>query len=150
MAWYPFTLGLDVPRGLGPWRELSRLHREMNRVFEGYDRPAATEFPPVNVWSGERGLRVHSWLPGFEKDDIDVSVVGDTLTLRGSRAENSLKEGETYHRQERGSGKFVRTFQLPFQVEADAVKASFRNGVLEIELPRAAAEQPRKIAVTTA
>ena len=133
-----------------PWHEMQRFYSEMNRIFADTERHLATEFPPINVWAGEAGLRVFAQLAGVEKDDLEVSVIDDTLTLKGSRMLETLKPGESYHRQERETGKFARTIQLPFKVEADAVKASFKNGVLEIELPRAQSDLPRKITVESA
>jgi HSP20 family protein len=132
-----------------PWHEFARLQSDMNRIFERAGEAHAAEFPPIDAWVGEDGLRVHAQLPGFENDDVEVSVVGDTLTLKGERKPVALDPGETYHREERRTGKFVRAIQLPFAIEADAVKAVSKNGVLELTLPRARSERPRKIAVTS-
>jgi HSP20 family protein len=104
----------------------------------------------MNVWAYEDGAVVTAELPGVNTEDIDISVVGDTLTLTGSRQPDELKEDETYHRRERGYGRFTRAFQLPFQVEADKVEAIFEQGVLHISLPRAEADKPKKIAIKTA
>ncbi len=137
-----------------PWQEMERMRREMDRVFTNfYAGPrarVAPSFPAINVWTNQDGAVLTAELPGVNPDDIDVSVVGDTLTLTGSRRPEELKEGEKYHRRERGYGKFTRTFQLPFSVEGDKVEAMFGKGVLHLSLPRAEAEKPRKIAVKTA
>ena len=135
-----------------PWTELARVQSELHRMLDGFERaaPAQGEFPPIEVWSGEAGLRLYARLPGFDPGDIEVSVVGDVLTLKGTRPEEAEKDGEAWHRRERGSGRFVRSFQLPFRVEPDGVKASFQRGVLEIELPRSAADKPRRITVGAA
>jgi HSP20 family protein len=77
-------------------------------------------------------------------------VVGDTLTLSGTRRPDELQEGERYHRRERTSGHFSRTFQLPFRIEDKQVEAVFEKGVLHISLPRAEADKPKKIAVKMA
>jgi len=77
-------------------------------------------------------------------------VVGDTLTLKGSRQPDKLQDGEKYHRRERNYGDFSRTFQLPFHVEADKVEAIFEKGVLHLSLPRAEVDKPKKIAVKAA
>lgn len=132
-----------------PWVELARMQSELSRLLDGSERAVAAqgEFPPVEVWAGEPGLRLFARLPGFEPDDIEVSVVGDVLTLKGTRPEDGEKEGETWHRRERGSGRFVRSFQLPYAVESDGVRASYQRGVLEVELPRSAADKPRRIAI---
>lgn len=137
-----------------PWHEMERMRREMDRVFSNfYASPRARvtpSFPAMNVWTNQDGAVITAELPGVNPDDIDISVVGDTLTLTGSRQPEELKEGEKYHRRERGYGKFTRTFQLPFSVEGDKVDAMFSKGVLHLSLPRAEAEKPRKITIKAA
>jgi len=138
--------------GLSPWREMERLRREMNRLLSGHVSGAAVApgFPAMNVWTNEDGAVVTAELPGADPKDIDISVNNDTLTVTGCRQPQELPEGNTYHRRERGCGRFSRSFQLPFQVEAGKVSAAFERGVLQITLPRAEADKPRKIAVKTA
>ncbi|MBN1874681.1 MAG: Hsp20/alpha crystallin family protein [Anaerolineae bacterium] len=136
-----------------PFREMERLQREMNRLFTETMSPGrgrvAAGYPAMNIWANEEGVIVTAELPGVNPEDIDIAVDGDTLTLTGVRHPEALKEGETYHRRERGAGKFNRVFQLPFQVEMEAVEATFANGVLHITLPRAEEDKPRKIEVKT-
>jgi HSP20 family protein len=138
---------------LSPWRDMDRLQREMNRLFEDY-YPArvrrAPSFPAMNVWSNEEGMIITAEVPGVSPEDIDISVVGDTLTLNGVRKADELGESARYHRQERGYGSFTRSLQLPFTVEVGKVEATFNNGVLKIQLPRAEEDKPRKIAVKSA
>jgi HSP20 family protein len=110
----------------------------------------AASYPPLNIWSNEEGLVITAEVPGISPDEIEISVVGETLTLSGERKAEELDEGTRYHRQERGSGKFSRTVQLPFPVDVDEVNALFVDGVLEIKLPRTEADKPRKIAVKSA
>ena len=137
-----------------PWQEMERMRREMDRVFSNfYASPrsrVAPSFPAINVWTNQDGAVITAELPGVNPVDIDISVVGDTLTLTGWRQPEELKEGEKYHRRERGYGKFTRTFQLPFSVEGDRVEAMFSKGVLHLSLPRAEAEKPRKITIKAA
>ena len=137
-----------------PWREIDRMQREMNQLLQGLpafsSSRVAPSFPAINVWLSEEGAVVTAELPGVKPEDLDISVVGETLTLTGSRQPEELKEGEKYHRRERRFGKFTRTFQLPFTVEANNVDAKFDKGVLHIALPRAEAEKPRKISVKAA
>jgi HSP20 family protein len=137
-----------------PWQEMERMRREMDRLFSNfYSSPrfrVAPSFPAINVWTNPEGAVITAELPGVSPENIDISVVGDTLTLTGSRQPEELKEGEKYHRRERGYGKFTRTFQLPFAVEADKVEAMFDKGILHLSLPRAEAEKPKKITVKTA
>jgi HSP20 family protein len=134
-----------------PWREMNRLRREMNRLFDttSYSASRAPTYPAVNVWLNEEGARVTAELPGVNPDDIDISVVGDTLTVSGCRNPQEYEEDASYHRRERGCGRFSRSFQLPFQVEANDVGANFENGVLSVDLPRAESDKPKKIEVKT-
>ena len=137
-----------------PWREIDRMQREMNQLMQSFPSfsgaRVAPSFPAINVWLSEEGAVVTAELPGIKPEDLDISVVGETLTLTGSRQPEELKEGENYHRRERRVGKFTRTFQLPFTVEANNVDAKFDKGILHIALPRAEAEKPRKISVKVA
>ena len=130
-----------------PFLEMQRLQQEVNKVFSGAGQSLSREVPPVNAWIGEGDVIVAAELPGIDPAKADISVVGDTLTISGSRAAEALKEGETYHRQERDQGRFSRTIQLPFHVEAGKVEAKYERGVLTITLPRAEADKPRKITV---
>jgi HSP20 family protein len=134
---------------------MERLQRDVNRLF--YDsfaqaggRVGPATYPVMNVWSNEEGAVVTAELPGVEVENIDISVVGDTLTLSGSRQAEELNEGEKFHRRERGFGKFSRSFQLPFRVESDKIEATFEKGVLHISLPRSEADKPKKIDVKSA
>jgi HSP20 family protein len=104
-------------------------------------------YPPLNTWLSEDGAVVTAEIPGIDCEGIELSVVNDTLTIKGDRQHEPLQEGQVCHRQERGAGSFSRTVQLPFAVEPDHVEASFKKGVLEIRLPRAASEKPKKIAI---
>jgi HSP20 family protein len=104
----------------------------------------------MNVWTNEDGAVLTAELPGMNPDDLEISVVNETLTLSGNRVGDEVPENVKYHRQERRSGQFTRTFQLPFTVEVEQVEAVFKNGVLHLSLPRAESEKPRKIAVKTA
>ncbi len=136
-----------------PWQEVDRLQQEMNRLFSTLSegdalRPAG--YPAMNVWTNPEGAVVTAELPGFDSEDIDISVVGDQLTLSGSRQPEELGEGERYHRRERRFGQFTRTFQLPFQVEANNVEARYEKGILYIELPRAEVDKPKRITVKAA
>ena len=135
------------------WREMNRLQREMNQLFDDY-YPArsrrAPGYPAVNIWAKEDGLRVTAEVPGVSAEDIDISVVGETLTLSGTRKTDELNEGARYHRQERGYGDFVRSIQLPFPVNVNAVEATFKDGIVAISLPRAEEDKPKKIVVKSA
>lgn len=127
----------------GPWNEFDRMQRAVSR----WASPPSVDFPAVNVWvSGDEAV-VTTEIPGVDPQSIDISVVGKTLTIRGSRDPEELKEGESYHRRERWLGRFTKTVEMPFLIEASKVEAKFSKGILHIKTPRAEAEKPRKITV---
>lgn len=126
---------------LDPFQDIRRLQYDINRLFEG----VRGEFPAVNVWTGEDGAIVTAELPGIRPDDIEISVVGESVVLRGNRPGEEI--AGDWLRRERPLGQFVRTLELPFRVEAGKVEARFSRGLLEISLPRAESEKPRKISV---
>lgn len=126
-------------------RDMERLQSHFNRLLETSWR--TPEFPPLNVWISEDKAHVAAEMPGITPDEIEISVINDTLTLRGCREPDQLKEGESLHRRERGFGQFSRTIQLPFNVDADKVEAISKKGILHITLPRTESDKPRKIAV---
>jgi len=133
-----------------PLRDVRRLQQQLNEVLEGglpFPGFGGTPYPPLNAWSNEEKLVVHVEMPGVSADDIEVSVLSQTLTIKGTRPAEELSERDVFHRQERGHGTFVRTVELPFAVEADAVEAKYRQGILTLELPRAEADRPRRISV---
>lgn len=138
---------LSSARTLDPFREMERLRREFDRVLGAGRAAAMLEFPSVNVWSSENEAHVTAEIPGMSPSDIEISVGNETLTLRGSRKPEELKEGERYHRRERGFGQFTRAVELPFRIDAEKVQARFSKGVLTVSLPRSDQDKPRKIAV---
>ena len=146
MVWNALTSGA----GWDPWRELHQVQSQLNRLMSDAWADRAREFPPVELWTGEEGAVLRAQLPGLSPEDAELSVVGDTVTLKGNRPGPEASARERYHRREREAGGFVRTIQLPFTVESEKVRAQFRNGVLEVTLPRAASERPRKIQVESA
>lgn len=132
-----------------PARDFGFLREAMDNLFSGVSG-TVHEFPPVNVWTNENGAVVRAELPGVDSANIDISVVNDTLTLKGKRPGEELNEGDRLLRRERLRGEFARALSLPFKVDANAVAAKFDNGVLTINLPRAESDKPRKIAIKTA
>jgi HSP20 family protein len=137
-----------------PWREMERLRRQMNQVFNEWPTRArwgtTPSYPAMNVWMDENNAIVTAELPGIKLDNIDISVEDDTLILRGKREPGRESEDVTYHRRERRYGSFLRTFRVPFRVDGGKVEATFKNGVLSIVLPRAEEDKPRKITVRAA
>jgi len=129
---------------------MDRLQRDMNRLFTNYSPSrlrSAPSYPALNIWTAEDGQFVSAEMPGVRAEDIDISVTGDTLTISGARSIDEVPEGARYLRKERGFGDFSRTIQLPYAVDQKKVEASFKNGVLNITLPRAEAEKPKKITI---
>jgi HSP20 family protein len=129
---------------------MDRLQYDMNRLFGDMTRNRmrkAPSFPPINIWAAEDSAMITAEIPGVKKDDLEINVTGDTLTLSGVRGQDDLPEGARYHRQERRYGEFNRSVQLPYTVDVNKVKATFKNGVLTVVLPRVEAEKPKKITV---
>jgi HSP20 family protein len=140
---------LSRSRLFDAFREMERLHGQFNRLLEGSNPwRSSSEFPPVNVWVSEDSAIITSELPGLNVEDLDISVVNNTLTIRGARQCEQLVEGETLHRRERMYGQFSRSLQLPFKLDSERVKATFKNGVLQLTLPRAEEDKPRKISIS--
>jgi HSP20 family protein len=145
------TRALEVFPGFwDPWRELERLESEVGRLFNGTRRGLAAEGIPVNVWADAESVTVTAELPGVAPEDVEVSVVGRRLTLRGERKTAVPGEGTRYHRRERTGGRFGRAISLPFPVEGDRVAAGLKDGVLTVTLPRAEADKPRRIEIAAA
>jgi HSP20 family protein len=147
-------------RELTPWQtpfsHWSSLQREMNELFsrffgEGeqagaaWASPSAGYVPQVESWVRDHTLYIKADLPGIDPKDVEVTVEGNRLTLRGERkAEHEGKEGNYFHREVR-YGSFVRTMTIPEGIQAEDVQASYRNGVLELTLPLPAAMLPKKV-----
>ena len=140
--------------GRGSWPDLFRGMRqsqdELTRLWSSLRLMPQGEFPPVNVWTGTDGAIVTAEIPGVRPDQLDVTVHGDTVTLRGNREQEQFGEDAIIHRQERVYGDFVRTVVLPFRVDPDKVAARFERGIVMLDLPRPESEKPRHIKVTHA
>jgi len=139
MAWTDWE---RFERSMDPWREFDRL----NRVFLG-SGVSSGELPLFNVWLTADNAMVTTEVPGIESGAIDISVVDKSVTVRGSREPEEVREDGAYHRRERWHGRFSKTFEIPFVIDADKVEAKFRKGVLYISMPRAEADKPKKIAI---
>ena len=131
-----------------PFASLRRLQRDMNRLIEAYGGEGRESFPAVNVWSSADEVLVKAEVPGIEPKDLDIMVQGDQLTLQGERKAEELSKDVVCHRAERGSGRFIRTFRLPFEVDNARVEAKYAHGILTIRLPRTETSKPRKIAIS--
>jgi len=134
-------------RSRDPFAEFRRFHNELNRAFT--HRRATSHYPAFDIYSNDDETVVAAPLPGFKAEDINISVEKNKVTLSGKR-EKAPEEGAQYHRRERFDGEFNRSLTLPFDVDGGKVEAKFSNGVLEVKLPRAAADKPKKIAIKSA
>lgn len=134
---------------MDPVREIDRLQREMNRLFEGTTSSGRRGYPAVNIWSNPEAAAVTAELPGYDPGDVDISIVGEMLTIKGRRQQPELNNGDHYHRRERAYGDFERSLRLPFAIDSNKVEANFKNGMLQILLPRAEEDKPKKIEIKT-
>jgi HSP20 family protein len=146
-----------------PWRELETLRREIDRVFDElgfgpFGQPwrlaflpgrAARQYPLVNLHDDGERFYVEALAPGVDPARLEITVVGTTLTLAGEKQGLAQVPPERVHRSERAAGRFIRSVELPAEVDADQVSAEYRNGLLLLTLPRAAAARPRRITVKT-
>jgi HSP20 family protein len=136
-----------------PWAELDRVQRELENAFgrvAGNARSAWGEFPAVNIWSGTDTALLTAELPGIDPAKIEVTVENDTVTIRGERVADPASKDQTYLRQERGTGAFVRSFAMPFRVDAAKVSAHYQKGILQVTVPRAEEDKPKQIKVKAA
>ncbi|HEV2972282.1 MAG TPA: Hsp20/alpha crystallin family protein [Pirellulales bacterium] len=135
---------------------IQQFRTDLERLYSDFSSPPdlawgaplamARAFPPFNVWEEGDNLLVEAELPAVKSEDLDVSVVGDELTIKGERRPVN-ESGLTFHRRERPSGRFTRVLRLPVEVDADKVNAALNNGVLLITLPKSEAAKPRHIQV---
>jgi len=142
-----------------PFRDLAVLQDRMNRLFNdsvsGHGREddlmnRGTWTPAVDIFEEDGGLVLKAELPEISREDIDITVENNTLTLRGERKlANEIKQ-ENFHRIERAYGKFVRQFALPPTVDSGKIAADFKDGVLTVKLPLREEMKPRTVKVNVA
>jgi HSP20 family protein len=140
-----------------PGRELQRLREEMDRLFEGvFGRGegegggwlAGAWAPPVDLYETDDAFILKAELPGLTKDDIQLEVHESTLTLRGERKHEAEVKEARYHWRERAYGSFQRSFWLPATMDVEKVQATFKEGLLELRLPKHEAAKPKHIDIT--
>jgi HSP20 family protein len=138
-----------------PFRDLVSLRDAMDRLFEdSFVRPSGRMLAPtegaalaVDVYETDDDLVVKAALPGIDPDDVDISVTGDTLTIKGeTKAEEEVKE-ENYVYRERRFGAYSRSLTLPVRVKADKAEAEYEDGVLTLRLPKVEEAKPKSIQV---
>jgi HSP20 family protein len=103
-------------------------------------------FPPINVFQQGENLVAILEVPGVDRSDLDIQVKDNAIRISGKKA-ITYPEGVSLHRRERMTGSFDRTLTVPMQIDADGIKAEYRDGVLALFIPRAAADKPRTIAI---
>jgi len=123
---------------------LSNLRDELDRLFES---PLTGWLPALDAHEDKESFTVQVELPGFKREDIQVSLQDGVLTLSGERKEEKVSKETEVHRQERYYGKFARALTLPTAVAADKVKAAYKDGVLTVTLPKAEEAKPKQIDV---
>ncbi len=139
------------------FRELDLMSREMENIFgnfgfgrivePGLGRPLALRgYPRLSVREEEEQFSVSALMPGVDPEKLEMTLLGNSLTLSGERIVDEPK-GVTWHRRERSAGRFTRSIDLPADVDGDKVQAEFADGVLTVTVPKAAAAKPKRIAI---
>jgi HSP20 family protein len=137
----------------GPFRNMSDIQGEVNRLFDTFlGRPMASAptrawLPAVDMHETKDELVLSVEVPGVDEKDVTVSITGDLLTIKGERRAADQAKDQQYLHVERLYGQFERLIQLPMAVQADKVKASYRDGVLQVTLPKAEELKPREIKI---
>ncbi len=141
-----------------PGRELATIRDEMNRLFDeffsGFPFPERRRglmegewAPIVDVAETDENIVVTAELPGVKQNDVEITVVNDVLTLKGEKKEEKEIKKENYHRIERSYGSFQRSITLPTGVQADKAKASYKDGVLTVTIPKVEEAKPKSIKI---
>jgi HSP20 family protein len=155
-------------RDLAPWHHgksaapspLSDLHREVDRVFEsfwsGFGAPALLRDNGggialdvrVDASEDDKAYHVTAELPGLSEKDVEITFADNTLTISGEKKEEKEVKEENYHRRERSFGSFRRSFTLPAEVDEEKIVASFKDGVMTIDLPKSTSAQKKAKKIT--
>jgi len=127
-----------------------QLQRELEGMLESAfgSEGAGSLYPPVNLFDAGEHYVVKAELPGVQPGDLELTVQGNTLVLRGERKLTDRAQNGAYHRRERGEGQYRRVVRLPGPTEGEP-QAQFRDGVLTVRLPKASAAKPRRVSITS-
>ena len=154
LHWRPVGQGLEPWVGAG---ELGDIQTEVNRLFGTFFGRSAQAGPSERSWAPAADmyetkdeLVIKADLPGMSDKDVQVSITGDLLSLKGKRVDPEVVQPEQYFRAERLTGPVEGTFQLPIPVQTDKVRASYRDGVLTVTLPKVEAVKPKEIKIDVA
>jgi HSP20 family protein len=146
------------------WKTMEALRRDLDRAFANAGFPtepffrtaflpgrAARHYPLINLYEDADHIYVEALAPGLDAAALDLAVIRNLLTISGeTQPYPETIKPEVFHRHERPVGKFVRTIELPVEVDADQVKAEYKQGLLTVTLPKAAAAKPKQISVQVA
>lgn len=139
-----------------PFNGLDRIQSRINEFFdEAFGRSRAypssatnTSYPPVDILESRDAYLIRAELPGMKKEDINLELRDGAVTLSGERKFDEPAAGVEYHRSERVAGKFLRSFYLPQTIKQEDMRATYRDGILEIHVPKADEAKPKQIAIT--
>jgi len=139
-----------------PFNGVDKFHSRMSEFFEDvFGRPQRASsvqngvwYPRVDISESKDSYLIRAEVPGMKKEDFSLEVKDNTLTLSGEKKFEQPTQGVEYRRVERVAGKFVRSFTLPELVKHDAIKATYQDGILEIQVPKAEAAKPKQIEIT--
>ena len=140
------------------FNDISILHQEMNALFprpglsssliRADAGPAGNVHPGLNLYVTDTGYIIESPLPGVDEESIEVSLTENTLTLTAEQPdEEEIEDERQWHRRERNGGKYVHRIELPDDVDASGIQAEYRQGILQVTVPKAEAALPKKISV---
>jgi HSP20 family protein len=144
------------------WNPMEALCRDIDRAFQNagfsndpFSRTAflpgrgARRYPLINLAEDRDSIYIEALAPGVDPESINLAVIHNVLTVTGEKRRHPEDiKPEAFHRSERAAGKFVRTIELPVEVDADHVKAEYKHGILMITLPKAEAAKPKQISVS--
>lgn len=137
-----------------PWRPFDTLRRQVDRLFDEFDRPwhlpfsrhgletapiwqgGPSRMPAVDVVEKENSFEITAELPGLDEKDVEVKLVGNSLVIKGEKRQEHKEEKDGYHLSERSFGSFQRSFALPDGVDREQIEAKFGKGVLRVSLPK--------------
>ncbi|UCG91836.1 MAG: Hsp20/alpha crystallin family protein [candidate division WOR-3 bacterium] len=135
-----------------PFRELVSLRDDMDRLFRSFFGGPLEEVegfwaPVIDIEEDNDSYYVRAEVPGIKKEEIKISVRGNALSLSGERKQESETKNKTFHRVERSYGRFKRTISLPSEIDAEKVKATYKDGILTVTLPKPESTKPKEIEV---
>jgi HSP20 family protein len=138
-----------------PFRDMVSMRDEIDRLFDGFigrlpGRREVVEgawIPLLDLEETKDDFIIRAEIPGMKKEDVKISLTGDKLRISGERSREKEEKGKTYHRMERAYGRFERVLTLPAEIDASKVKASYKEGLLEVTLPKTERVKPKEIGI---